>query len=64
MVTLSGSALNSNQQIILYNSLGQNVTSNISITTENGNIVLDLSVLSNGLYFIKTQNSTHKVTKQ
>lgn len=52
-------------EISLFNSLGQNVTGLVKITSdESGKSTADLSVLSSGVYYIKTKTTFHKVYKQ
>lgn len=53
------------EQISILNTLGQDVTVFISITkAEEGMIVLDLSNLINGIYYVKTRTTANKVYKQ
>ena len=64
---LNISALNftfdSNPEVRLYNALGQEITAVIVDATP-GRVVLDLSVVSNGIYFVKVQiNGTEWVEK-
>ena len=53
------------EEIVVFNSIGQNVTTRTTITNANkGKIVLDLSQLNTGMYFVKTKTTTNKVYKQ
>ncbi len=52
-------------EITIYNTLAQNVTNlTQQITINEGRIVIDLSGLSSGIYYIKTKNTATKVYKQ
>lgn len=51
--------------ITIYNHLGQNITDLTTISKVNNNlIIIDLSNLNSGLYYIKTSTTTNKVFKQ
>ena len=53
------------EEVSIYNTLGQNVTPNTSVTAENeSEIVVDLSNLNSGFYYVKTKNTTSKICKQ
>lgn len=54
------------KQIKIFNSLGQNITNFITITTSNeqGSIVIDIAKLNTGIYYIKTKTTAYKVYKQ
>lgn len=52
-------------EIIICNSLEQNVTALTKKSIENnGQLIVDLSRLSSGVYYIKTRTTTNKVYKQ
>jgi len=50
--------------IHIFNALGQDVTNYTSKEHSNEKIIIDLSNLSNGIYYIMTKNSSNKVFKQ
>lgn len=53
------------EEIVLYNTLGQNVTSLINlINTNETQLVIDLSKLNKGMFYVKTKTTTNKVYKQ
>ncbi len=52
-------------EIKITNALGQEVTNLIYITHENGStLLIDLSNLSQGLYYVKTRTTTNSVYKK
>ncbi|MDB4533703.1 T9SS type A sorting domain-containing protein [Vicingaceae bacterium] len=53
------------EEIVIYNTLGQNVTLLINqvITNEN-QLVIDMSKLNTGMYYVKTKTTANKVYKQ
>ncbi len=63
-ITIKGSSYGL-KNIVLYNTLGQNITSltEQAITNEN-QVVIDISKLSKGMYYIKTKTTSNKVYKQ
>ena len=51
--------------IEIYNILGMNVTMQTSLQANSEEkIIIDLSHLTNGIYYIKTKTTTHKISKQ
>ncbi len=53
------------KEIIIYNTLGQNVTALTKQILINVNqIMIDLSKLDTGIYYIKTKTTANKVYKQ
>jgi len=53
------------EDITIYNTFGQNVTELTQKTVENeGELLIDLSKLSSGIYYIKTKTTANKVYKQ
>lgn len=54
------------QQVRIFNNIGQDVTSStiIKANNEEDNILIDLSNLATGIYFIKTRTSANKIYKQ
>ncbi|MFT5860051.1 MAG: hypothetical protein ACI865_002159, partial [Flavobacteriaceae bacterium] len=51
--------------IIIYNALGQNVTQLTEQIVKNETLlVVDLSRLNSGIYYVKTKTTAHKVSKQ
>jgi hypothetical protein len=63
-VTIVGNSLDLDQ-IKIINALGQNVTSFTKIiSNEESKLVIDLSKLTIGIYFIKTKTTANKVYKQ
>ena len=51
--------------IIIYNNQGKDVTNNTTVKESNKQkIVIDLSHLSSGIYYIKTKTTTNKIYKQ
>ena len=53
------------REIVIYNTLGQDVTSLTQKIVKNGEqLVIDLSKLSSGVYYIKTKTTSNKVYKQ
>ncbi|WP_020534061.1 LamG-like jellyroll fold domain-containing protein [Lewinella cohaerens] len=53
------------EQLIVYNTLGQNVTALASQVLRNeAGVMIDLSKLNSGVYYIKTESSINKVYKQ
>ena len=53
------------KEIIIYNTLGQNVTAlTQKIMSKENKIVIDLSNLNKGIYYIKTKTTANKVYKQ
>lgn len=53
------------EEITIYNSLGQNVTILTQQNFENeGKLIIDLSKLSSGIYYLKSKTTAYKVYKQ
>lgn len=53
------------EKVTIYNILGQDVSSKAKVLTEtNSEIVISLSNLERGIYYIRTNTSTHKVYKR
>jgi len=53
------------EDITIYNTFGQNVTELTQKTVENeGELLIDLSKLSSGIYYVKTKTTANKVYKQ
>jgi len=51
--------------ISIYNNLGQNITKHTNVSKVNNNLVIiDLSNLNSGFYYIKTKTTANKVYKQ
>ncbi|GEM_PF-5801101 len=51
--------------IEIFNSTGQNVTTTAAITrTSDANLMIDLSQLSSGFYYLKTKNQAHKIYRR
>ena len=63
-IIIKGSS-NELKETLIYNRLGQNVTSLVNqvITNEN-QLVIDLSKLKSGMYYIKTKTTVNKVCKK
>jgi hypothetical protein len=63
-IIIKGSS-NELEEIVLYNTLGQNVTSltNKDINNEN-QLVIDISKLNTGIYYVKTKTTANKAYKQ
>jgi hypothetical protein len=53
------------EQSKIYNVLGQNVTNVTEIISDRESIsVIDLSILTTGMYYLKTKTTVNKVYKQ
>lgn len=53
------------EDITIYNTFGQNVTELTQKTVENeGELLIDLSKLNSGIYYVKTKTTANKVYKQ
>ena len=54
------------KQMKIFNNLGQDITNFIAIiaSNEQGLIVIDITKLNTGMYYIKTKTTAHKVYKQ
>ncbi|OYT16325.1 MAG: hypothetical protein B7C24_08300 [Bacteroidetes bacterium 4572_77] len=52
------------EEIVVYNTLGQNVTSHITINEVNTQTIINLMKLDDGIYYVKTKNIVNKVCKQ
>ena len=53
------------KEILVYNTLGQNVTSLINqVVTNETQLVIDMSKLNTGMYYVKTKTTANKVYKQ
>ena len=62
-ITINGNS-DELEEVLVYNSLGQNVSPLTQIISKTeSNLVLDLSNLNSGIYYIKTKNTSNKVTK-
>lgn len=63
-ITITGKQI-ALEEITIYNTLGQNITKLTQQTIENdGQLVIDLSKLNSGIYYIKTKTTANKVYKQ
>ena len=63
-VTINGSSQEL-EQLTIYNTLGQNVTASTNLIEKSkSQLVVDLSNLNSGIYYIKTRTTTNKVVKQ
>lgn len=63
-ITIKGSS-NELEELVLCNTLGQNVTSLINkIFTSETQLIIDMSKLNKGTYFIKTKTNAYKVYKE
>ncbi len=63
-ITVKGN-FNELKGVVLYNTLGQNVTSLVGqIITNENQVIIDLSKLSKGIYYVKTKTTANKVYKQ
>ena len=62
-VTLSNTS-NEKWNVVIYNELGQAVLNNISLYENQAHLVLDLSNLESGLYFIELSNGSQKTVKK
>jgi len=52
------------KEILIFNATGQNVTKRLSrLVDDKETIVFDLTALPSGIYFVKTKEGTHKLTK-
>ncbi len=64
LITLSGSK-NELSEILIFNSVGQDVTSLISInSTSESSALIDISQLANGIYYLRTKTMTNCVHKR
>ena len=62
-LTIEGQLLSMNS-LHIYNTINQSVVNRIKvISEENSKIVLDISNLNSGVYYIKTENQIHKIVK-
>lgn len=63
-VTITGNLIEL-KEIKIYNTLGQDVTSQAEITGNNKSLlIINLLNLNAGIYYIKTKNTSNKVHKQ
>jgi hypothetical protein len=63
-ITIIGSAAEL-EEIVLYNTLGQDVTTLTKQSIESGGqLIIDLSKLSSGIYYVKTKTTANKVYKK
>ncbi len=63
-ITIKGSS-SELESIVLYNTLGQNVTSLINqVITNETQLDIDMSKLNTGMYYVKTKTTANKVYKQ
>ncbi len=63
-ITIKGNS-NELEEIVIYNTLGQNVTSLINqVITNESQVVIDMSKLNTGMYYVKTKTTANKVYKQ
>jgi len=63
LLTISGSDIEADQ-LKLFNALGQELSTQIKIIEKNKNyVIIDISGLSTGMYYLKSGSSTKKVYK-
>ena len=63
-ITIKGNP-NELEEIVLCNALGQNVTSLIKqVITDENQLLLDISKLNTGVYYVKSKTTAYKVLKQ
>lgn len=62
-ITINGS-MKELEEVNIFNTLGQNVTTRISVIKKTDTqVVLDLSSLNSGIYYIKTKTTANRITK-